>query len=698
VARNVPDASKRDRKGAVSDRVGGPSNARGLNYQVDWAILKTLELIATAKNAPQKSCVITIEPRIVAESTTAWDVHSSVDDVVTEAKLKPTRSDVRDFLARARESGHNGRIHLVYGKKSGTLLSDLEVLTRLARESEGDPPRFDRLVELQHVTNAEEVFAVLGPEHHSLLQRMDVEDLPEESLRREVEFYARQLAGSGGDQLVAFLFERVHRAGEARLRIDTSLLILELETSGLHLFAPPEVSLIGEAQELMQTLLILQCCPEPLPVEVLAQSAYLNVPDLIEALRRLENDGVIRYEGEYVRIGSRGTQIDSSGFQDVIARTIDHLVTFVRGKGTTRTNRSQLRNAIALCKVASLHRPGAVIGVFKRVQGAMKALGDKHLVLEVAELCIEAANRMGSDEGAAQARALTLVCGKSWVYQRIGRLEEALVLARKSFDIGEAIRWPRNTAYCTKCIGRIHRLRAEESTDPVVAGELLNQSVDCLQRAIRLFEQSPDYGPADPDTGDCYSLLGRTYLTLGQLESATAQARKAFGIIPAGNSKDYLDLEILAGDLEARTKRWDAADLHYSAVLEQSIPDDYERSEILARAHLRRGIARAADGRTAAARADYESAFRIWTDLDDRVFAAKAEWKLIRLTSPVPRDHVAMFESEKCERTRVKAFHMHEGRVKTAKGVAAHRSNPPRAQIDHLLRQARKEVMMEPEW
>jgi hypothetical protein len=279
VARKVVDASRRDRKGAVSDRPGGPSNARGLNYQVNWATLKTLELIATAKNAPQKSCLITIGPRVVAEGITAWDV--AVDDVITEAKLKPTRSDVEDFLTRSRESGHTGKIHLVCGKKAGTLLSDLEVLTRLARESAGDAIKFTRLVELQHVTNAEDVFALLGPEHRSVLQRMHIEDLPEESLRRKVEFYARQLAGPRGEELVALLFKRIYRAGEARLRLDTKPLILELEESGLRVFAPPEISLTGQTQELIQTLLILQRCPEPVALEVIAHAASRKPPDLV---------------------------------------------------------------------------------------------------------------------------------------------------------------------------------------------------------------------------------------------------------------------------------------------------------------------------------------------------------------------------------------------------------------------------------
>src|SRR5207247_1024297 len=139
-----------------------------------------------------------------------------------------------------------------------------------------------------------------------------------------------------------------------------------------------------------------------------------------------------------------------------------------------------VRNVIALARIAANSRPSAVIDVFARIQSVLKAIGDKHLVLEVADLCLEAANRMGIDENAARARALTLICGKSWVYQRIGRLDEAMIIARKSLEIGQAIAWPRNTAYCIKCIGRLLRLQAEKTPDKIAKSTLLRESEEHL--------------------------------------------------------------------------------------------------------------------------------------------------------------------------------------------------------------------------
>lgn len=194
------------------------------------------------------------------------------------------------------------------------------------------------------------------------------------------------------------------------------------------------------------------------------------------------------------------------------------------------------------------------------------------------------------------------------------------------------------------------------------------------------------------------SLLGRTYLVCGKVEAADECVRKGFEIIPAGNSKDYLDLKLLAGDLEARRKNWESAEQHYTEGLEQSIPDDRERSEIVARCHLRRAKAREALGRVQGAKMDYESASEIWMKLDERAFATEAEWSLIRLTTAVPKEHVALFSTEVNARARVKAFRAYEAKWMAAKGAVAHKRKPPQGQIEHLLAQARKEVSMEPEW
>jgi hypothetical protein len=101
------------------DRVGGPSTIRGINYQINFAILKTLELLGRAKSSPLQRFSVTLEARFVGEAVTAWDVRSSPPDVLTEVKLAATCSEALDWLERVRRSGFQGAFQLICGKKRG---------------------------------------------------------------------------------------------------------------------------------------------------------------------------------------------------------------------------------------------------------------------------------------------------------------------------------------------------------------------------------------------------------------------------------------------------------------------------------------------------------------------------------------------------------------------------------------------------
>ncbi len=76
-----------------------------------------------------------------------------------------------------------------------------------------------------------------------------------------------------------------------------------------------------------------------------------------------------------------------------------------------------------------------------------------------------------------------------------------------------------------------------------------------------------------PEVGDCYSLLGRTYLYAGQYKQAGDAVRHAFRLITDTTGKDYLDLEILDGDLEANQgHRRTAADRYDGALCATTLP------------------------------------------------------------------------------------------------------------------------------
>jgi hypothetical protein len=72
---------------STSDLVGGTSTIRGINYQLNFAVLKALELIGVAKNSPHKRCSVSVEPRRAGDEITAWDIQTSPPDCLIEAKL-----------------------------------------------------------------------------------------------------------------------------------------------------------------------------------------------------------------------------------------------------------------------------------------------------------------------------------------------------------------------------------------------------------------------------------------------------------------------------------------------------------------------------------------------------------------------------------------------------------------------------------
>jgi hypothetical protein len=273
-------------KRVPSDRVGGPSNSRGINYQVHYAIRKALELILTAKTEPQRRCSISMEPRQTGAPVTAWDVHSSPPDELTEAKLDPSRADVLVWLARVRDASYEGAFILMCGRKRGELILDLEVLTRLANEAGGNPEKFQDLVQAQEISNATEILATLGPDHQALLQRMHVEHSAEESLKREVEFRARQIAATYRQNLEEFLFKKFSEGNQERRTFDVNDLIGEIERHGITLYTPPEIALIDERQEVVKTFFLLQRCSVPLPIAVVATTVELPVADLEQLLAR----------------------------------------------------------------------------------------------------------------------------------------------------------------------------------------------------------------------------------------------------------------------------------------------------------------------------------------------------------------------------------------------------------------------------
>ena len=283
--------------------------------------------------------------------------------------------------------------------------------------------------------------------------------------------------------------------------------------------------------------------------------------------------------------------------------------------------------------------------LFDTLDRPMKYLGDKDLVLEVANACIACCSGADLDETTAECEARARICGTSWVYQRTGKLGWAEEEAQKSVQISEGLGSNKNLAFCKKCLGRLKRLRGEAEANITVKRVLFEESVASLEDAISAFSSLGDHGPDDPEVGDCYSLLGRTHLSAGDIRSARECATKARQRID-GESKDYLDLRILEGDIWSATGEHAKALEPFEEVVDLTSEQDYQVSEIVARAHLQRAktlmrMRRRADAETAFAQAQ-----RIWEHYEEDNFAAEAEWGGVLASGKLARRTIRLLEAE----------------------------------------------------
>ena len=294
---------------------------------------------------------------------------------------------------------------------------------------------------------------------------------------------------------------------------------------------------------------------------------------------------------------------------------------------------------------------------------------------------------------------------RGWVYQRIDRLSDAIADGEKSFEIGEGIRWERNSAFCKKCIGRIYRMQAEKELDNPKpdrqkVAALLDQSAECLTEAIQRFSRLVEFGSDDPEVGDCYSLIGRTFLVGGKLIEADDAARKAFNLISEGSGKDYLDLLILAGDLQARTRNEEAAENLYTGALEIN-SDNAEMTEMQARAYLRRGLNRATMKQTQLALSDIDRAATIFRSLGEMSKSNQARWELLRIRNQIPSDAFPLLEAEGYT-TRIIALEIYSSQrvnQQSRRNVVGRRAALSSEQWRNIVRQARSRATREePSW
>lgn len=691
------------RKAGTSGAKGGPATGHGLNYQIDLAILHTLEFISRGLYAPHLDWTVRIEPRVVGpHGLIAWDLSFDPDESHSEAKLKPRREDVQEWVDRVASAGSSGaQFHLVYSRGAGAHLEMLERLIRIGVESMGNEDEFRAKVQAEGVNSADPYLVSLGARAVDLLRRMTIDQVPEYILKTNVDFLARQLAGeANGNRLREFLFTKFHEGIPHRLSFSVKQLTNEARTLGIQFQSPVEFDTSDLSAIAKSALIILQSCKNGLPTKVIATALNSTETEIETELEALKSTHVITAENGLWSMKPLDAPFTSPNSQQILADALSSLLNIIQISHPNANIRPHVDNVISLAKAIRPSHPQLVANAFTKLDKRLKQIGDKRLVWFLASLSIKAARGAPfRDREMAEAEARGLICGTSWAFQRLHKIEKARVDADDAYKLSGDMGLDRTLAFCAKCIGRLCRLEAESLPNGQSKDVKLKESVELLQEAISQFSKLADFGPNDPEVGDCYSLLGRTYLVMEEFRIAWDAIKKAYELIVHRGSKDYLDLVILNGDLEvARGNRPAAAPL-YDEALSISTSTDPEISEMRARAYFRSGLNEEALGNLTSAKERYSKARDIWGSLQDEQFEAAAAWQMICLGDDISNNAILRLNAEAEDvRVRVEAANIHlQSHHHTDMAVVGRRSEPPSGYWKQLIKRARQQVTLKEE-
>ena len=444
-----------------------------------------------------------------------------------------------------------------------------------------------------------------------------------------------------------------------------------------------------------RAIALVAFCPDPLPLDVVSRAA--ETPDTAATLDRLQQANVVNITNGFARIIESSVADIPQATDPVIGAALEALLDFLEDRpGPIRPD--QVMNAVALQKGANLADVSAAVAhTFRVIQSPLKSLGDKFLLLEVARRSIRASRALGSQRKRRQAEdeAVALICGTSWVYQRIGDFAKARDDAQASLRLGLDLGWHENTAYCEKCLGRLSRIESDHTSDPDQRAALLAESVSLLSKAISSFSTLK----MEAEVGDCYSLLARTYLAQRKPRQAHSAIQEAQERLREPDTKDYLDLCLVRADLIAFHDP-SGAESEYTKILADADHTDAQKSEIFARAYFSRATARSASGLSDKAVADYQHAADIWGALRDPT-ADRACWQAVELTAAWlqddPRAKAFLYEQPLDVRVQVATF-VNE-RLMAQPAARAHRATVTVEYLRGLAQEARAFLAVKrPQW
>jgi tetratricopeptide (TPR) repeat protein len=604
---------------------GGTATGTGIDYQIEYAALRALELVAAHQGNPVLSAAIGVETR--GEDLIPCDIIVRPPERRIEAKGNLTASDVEEWIDAVVAAPEDvTEFELVYGA-GGTskLFRALASMRPVAKEFEG--AQFDQHARLRLEQNAfgTEVLDRLGPRAGSLVARMTIRQLPYDEVTRLLHTYARTLVAAGDvEAVVARTREAMRRSLRTKQTLRAADLIREV-MKGVTVQTLPAP--IADAQPFRDVLVVLQTCPSGLPKEVLVAVAERPSEEVREGLQRLAEQGLVEEDDGAWRPMPLPTRLSDAGRQAALTRALRALTGYIQGRpGVPRV---QVHNIVALGRACRAIEPELVAGLFSAIERAAKDLGDKHVVLSLAELSISAAQSLSGSRLAISEEARALICGRSWVLQRGGELEDALAAAGRSERLAEDVGARTTLAFVKKCSGRLYRLQAERMP------EGSSQRVARLQASVAALERARDEFTAligtekitKAEAGDCFSLLARTHLVAGSREPAFAAIRDAYARLTPDDGKDYIDLLLVAGECELTFGDPAAAFGLFTEALNRSERDRPDYSEMRARAFFALGrYHRRSDQRLASAPAAdaFRRAADMWERLDEPDNAAMA--------------------------------------------------------------------------
>jgi tetratricopeptide (TPR) repeat protein len=639
------------RKGSA--RRGGPATYSGANYQTLIAVYETAHLLVSLGAHPEEDTVIAAEPRrFGTDGQIGFDIGIPHLNRNIEVKRAPTRSDVRDFVSSIADDSEStatsGSYDFVHSENSRAV-ADLTEICRIAQEASTDSDFADLISRIS--TAQHELVDLLGTNAWSTARVLRVIHRNIEDTRVQTKWI---IDHAYGESLSEAVLDHVARgystAAESRqsLRIRDIADELARILGAVPLGVPVDLSLLSETS--LDTLTVLSAIDDPIPLRTLEVVTGASAGEILDELGAFITQTQLGAESALI-LSSPVRSLRDRRWEGTFSRALSDLLRLAHDKSQRDLALTQTGNIAILAERLWQSNPVLVSSVFPVAEKLFKTKGNLQLALTTARLSLRASQKVSPTESSItdeqlRNRAQTLICGESWVLQRIGELDEAERIALESQTLGEHLGWARNTSFCLKCRGRLSRIRAE-SSDPLRRTQLLYESETLLRSAIDAFSEADEFGPTHPEVGDCHSLLARTLLTSGQYQDAWTEIGIAQDLLYRERAqKNWADALILEAQMRAReSDEFGALELIDEVLEEFPVSVDVDATEITARAIALRAEIYSRRSPVQAGH-EFDRASELYEQLEDFLRADQQKWRRLEVVKGIPSELMPYLEGE----------------------------------------------------